>query len=76
MATALWAKPPPTAIEDTRRLSAMVEHAPYSPKAGRPVLRREKLEEMHWFNKSPEHTKSMLLGCKAAFCSSSSSASF
>ena len=32
MATTLSAKPPPTAMEASSRLSAMVEQAPYSPR--------------------------------------------
>lgn len=47
MATAWSAKPPETAIEAKSRDSPMVEQAPYSPSAGSPVFRREKLELMH-----------------------------
>ena len=57
MATTLSEKPPPTAMEAIRRLSAMVEQAPYSPRCGIPVFRKEKEEPIHWFSRSPEKTR-------------------
>ena len=57
MATAFLAKPPPTVMAARRRLSDMVEQAPYSPRWGMPVFRREKEEPIHWFSKSPENTR-------------------
>ena len=56
MATASSVNPPPTAMDASSRLSAMVEQAPYSPRWGIPVFRRVKEEPMHWFRRSPEKT--------------------
>ena len=76
MATALSAKPPPTAMEDSSRLSAMVEQAPYSPRWGIPRLRRVKDEPMHWFRRSPEKTRSKSSSFMFAFSASFPRASF
>ena len=74
MATARSAKPPETAMDANSRDSAMVEQAPYNPRAGSPVFRREKLELIHWFSRSPEKTRSTSFCFFPAFCSKVSSA--
>ena len=48
-----WAEPEETKTLPRHILSAKVEHAPNTPKNGIFNSRNPKLEEIHWFNKSP-----------------------
>ena len=52
-ATARRAIPVSTNSDASPSVWAIVEHAPYCPKKGIPRLRRPKVEEIHWFNRSP-----------------------
>ena len=47
------AHPPSTKTLPKQRLSTKVEQAPKTPKNGILSSRSPKLEEIHWFNKSP-----------------------
>ena len=76
MAAARRAAPLSTRTEESPRVSAMVEQAPYCPRKGIPKERRPKVEEMHWFSRSPASKKSMPPEGSPLFPSASSSAFF
>ncbi|CCX38807.1 unknown [Clostridium sp. CAG:1013] len=54
----------------------MVEQAPYWPKKGIWKSISPKVEEMHWFSKSPARMKSTPSGPKPAFSKAMETASF
>ena len=66
-ASARRAAPLSTRMDATSSVWAMVEQAPYWPRKGMRKSSRPKVEEMHWFSKSPARMKSTSSGRAPAF---------
>ena len=75
-AAACRAAPLSTARAASSRAWAMVEHAPYCPKKGTWYPITPKVEEMHWFSKSPAKIRSRSSGPSPARASARATASF